>query len=85
MRIFKAVTETVQSNWNRYWWSSFVTFLAAFLAVFALDLQVLDFSVLETAGLSGSISIISRLIVKAAFEGFKALVVWWVDNRPPAQ
>jgi len=85
MRVFKAVTETVQNNWNRYWWSSLVTFLSACLAVFAFDLQVLEFSVLETAGLSGSISIISRLIVKAAFEGFKALVVWWVDNRPPAQ
>lgn len=82
MNVFKAVGETVKTNWNRYFWSSFVTFMAIFLTVFATDIQLLEFSTLETAGLSGSISIFSRLIVKALFEGFKALIVWIADNHP---
>jgi hypothetical protein len=82
MNVFKAAAETVSTNWNRYFWSSFVTFISVFLSVLAIDIQYLEFSSLETAGISGSLLIISRLVIKAVFEGIKALIIWIADNHP---
>jgi len=56
--------------------SAAITFIAVFIPSFALSVQGLQWDSLELAGGTATLMVIIRLAIKAAWEGFVALLAY---------
>jgi len=61
---------------NKRLMEALLVFLTVAGIVLSTDLQEITYQALQAAGLYGAIGIIANLVLKAIFEGLKALLVW---------